>query len=1341
MPIPPFSSPPALYKENKISIVVGKHGDPGYVTDGVDDQVQFNQAYTDLASGGYTGPKRIIAPDQTYNITDSINVENGIWLQGSGTGPTTFAASGSFPGVFTYGGSSGSPLTDAGFSDFKIDGTNMDRITYDTSHKGFYFTYTLRLKFQNIYVYNTPATGFGNDFNVDCQFDNCIAEECGANGFPGDPGYNGFGFGTGGYTEESIQLTNCFAINCGNNGFLFERQFDVSFSDDPRSYQLTNCYAIGCKRGFMLTGTSGTSMVGCKAINSVSHGFFANTLTSASPPLDLQLADCEARGNGGVGFYLGDDQRFARIMLNNCHSTGNTGGDGFRVAGDHLKITNCESWLNRDAGFDIHPQGLNNSNSLTVKFAPIQAVILRGNTAWDNGQSNSNGTTEGFLLSGATSRIKSAELVGNHAYDDQATATQLYGIHVICTIDNLSLIDNKCYGHKSAGIFLDGAVRGPSSAHTIQENHCYNNGRAGGTASSMAGIRLDLGTNGTLDGVIINDNTCYDNQNTLAPDATNIGLLTSSQPASGVLTGDYLYKVTFTNATGETAGGTTSAVVSPSSGQVGLVIPQGPNGSYAITGRNIYRTASGGADGTQKLLAIVANNTTTTYADNIPDGSLGAAVPTTDTSGTGIVPTAPDAHIKMVDSPVSGNLSGAYIYKVTFVTGIGESAGGTTSNSITASSNQMNVTNIAIGPAGTTARKLYRTAGGGADGTQKLVTTISDNTTVVYADNIPDGSLGAAVPTTGNAFSQTQQYGLRLAGTITNAIVNDNDFRNNATDAVSNGISSNARFSNNKGWNPEIIYAQGNVTGATTFDRTNGDTITATLIGNITPTLSGGKSYDDRLTLVLTQDSTGSRTASSWSSNAKFAQGGLTLSTAANAVDVITFIWDGTNWREQSRALATAVFSNPMTAAGDIIYGGTAGAATRLADGTATQLLHSGTTPSWSAVSLTADVTNTLPVANGGTGVTSSTGTGSTVLSASPALSGTPTAPTAAANTNSTQIATTAYVDGAIAGLDAKDPVAFAQTSALPANTYANGSSGVGATLTGNSNGFLILDGVTLTSSYNGLRVLVAGESTAPNNGWYTITNVGSVITKYVLTRAVDSDQAAEIESGYITGVVAPSGLSAGTNNGKAFISSAPSPFTVGTDSLTFSLVGAAYAAGTGLSLSGVTFSLSTPVSAANGGTGVSNSKNLTVSNSLTLAGTDSTIMTFPSTSATIARIDAAQTFTGTQTFAQTVQTPQTVTVTSNAGTCDVNHGVQNFTNSSAAAMTVTLTTTSAVDGQPKVVRVFDFSAVTQSISWVNTENSTVSAPVISNGSITLPLAVAFQYNSATSKWRCVGVA
>lgn len=80
---------------------------------------------------------------------------------------------------------------------------------------------------------------------------------------------------------------------------------------------------------------------------------------------------------------------------------------------------------------------------------------------------------------------------------------------------------------------------------------------------------------------------------------------------------------------------------------------------------------------------------------------------------------------------------------------------------------------------------------------------------------------------------------------------------------------------------------------------------------------------------------------------------------------------------------------SPMTTAGDIVYGGTSGAGTRLSAGTSSQLLIGGTTPSWGAVTLTSMVTGTLPVANGGTGVTASTGSGNNVLSASPTLTGT----------------------------------------------------------------------------------------------------------------------------------------------------------------------------------------------------------------------------------------------------------------------------------------------------------------------------------------------------------------
>jgi hypothetical protein len=74
----------------------------------------------------------------------------------------------------------------------------------------------------------------------------------------------------------------------------------------------------------------------------------------------------------------------------------------------------------------------------------------------------------------------------------------------------------------------------------------------------------------------------------------------------------------------------------------------------------------------------------------------------------------------------------------------------------------------------------------------------------------------------------------------------------------------------------------------------------------------------------------------------------------------------------------------------------------------------------------------------------------------------------------------------------------------------------------------------------------------------------------------------------------------------------------------------------TGGSYSGATITTSTfngnTWTAGTGVLTIAALKTLTVSNTLTLAGTDGTTMTFPTTNATIARTDAANTFTGTQT-------------------------------------------------------------------------------------------------------------
>jgi hypothetical protein len=71
-----------------------------------------------------------------------------------------------------------------------------------------------------------------------------------------------------------------------------------------------------------------------------------------------------------------------------------------------------------------------------------------------------------------------------------------------------------------------------------------------------------------------------------------------------------------------------------------------------------------------------------------------------------------------------------------------------------------------------------------------------------------------------------------------------------------------------------------------------------------------------------------------------------------------------------------------------IIYGSTTTAMASSAAGTSTQVLHGNASgaPTWSAVSLTADISGTLPVANGGTNLTSFTANGVVYASSTSAL-------------------------------------------------------------------------------------------------------------------------------------------------------------------------------------------------------------------------------------------------------------------------------------------------------------------------------------------------------------------
>jgi hypothetical protein len=139
-------------------------------------------------------------------------------------------------------------------------------------------------------------------------------------------------------------------------------------------------------------------------------------------------------------------------------------------------------------------------------------------------------------------------------------------------------------------------------------------------------------------------------------------------------------------------------------------IPRGTGVDANVGYRNLYRR-SGGAG--LRLLAQIADNTSTTYDDTKANAALGVAPPT---------------------------VNGAAL-------------------------RQIPITNIPLGNAMVTARNLYRSAVGG--GPLKLIATFWDNTTTTWTDLYGDASLAAAAPTVNTAIAQQVQLSAIPIGATT----------------------------------------------------------------------------------------------------------------------------------------------------------------------------------------------------------------------------------------------------------------------------------------------------------------------------------------------------------------------------------------------------------------------------------------------------------------------------------------------------------------------------------------------------------------------------------------------
>ena len=92
----------------------------------------------------------------------------------------------------------------------------------------------------------------------------------------------------------------------------------------------------------------------------------------------------------------------------------------------------------------------------------------------------------------------------------------------------------------------------------------------------------------------------------------------------------------------------------------------------------------------------------------------------------------------------------------------------------------------------------------------------------------------------------------------------------------------------------ETIYTGGTTTGTITPDVVNGNVQSITLSGNITFSAFSNPETGQTMTLIIKQPGSGG--PYTLTSTMKFAGGTNTLSTAANAIDIMSVVYDGTNY-------------------------------------------------------------------------------------------------------------------------------------------------------------------------------------------------------------------------------------------------------------------------------------------------------------------------------------------------------------------------------------------------------------------------------------------------------------
>ena len=170
-------------------------------------------------------------PNGEYIVQALITMVSGVSIKGEDKHKTILKASAKNrynndfkQSVFYISVATDYVLEDVEYSNFTVDRTNSENISYTVDTKAFYAQKCKNSHFHDLRILNVPATGFGIDYLQNVVIENVYCYNCGYGWDTILKGCSGIGIGTGYYDDESFIITDCIVDTCGQAGIFIEKQ-------------------------------------------------------------------------------------------------------------------------------------------------------------------------------------------------------------------------------------------------------------------------------------------------------------------------------------------------------------------------------------------------------------------------------------------------------------------------------------------------------------------------------------------------------------------------------------------------------------------------------------------------------------------------------------------------------------------------------------------------------------------------------------------------------------------------------------------------------------------------------------------------------------------------------------------------------------------------------------------------------------------------------------------------------------------------------------------------------------------------------------------------------------